>query len=98
MVSVEPEFVPRAMYKMLLYVSSLVSLPVVTLGVQQMPLADQTSSPFTSSFDKLVSQNLDHWHTPGLAIAVIHGEDTFSKVRNSLCKIIGGSVIIGGSQ
>lgn len=97
MISVEPDIVPRAMYKMLLYVFSLVSLPVVTLGVQQMPLADQTSSPFTSSFDKLVSQNLDHWHTPGLAIAVIHGEDTFSKVRISLCKI-GGSVIIGGSQ
>lgn len=98
MVSVEPDTVPRAMHKMLLYVFSLVSLPVVTLGVQQIPLDDQTSSPFTSSFDKLVSQNLEHWHTPGLAIAVIHDEDTFSKVRISLCKISGGSMIIGGSQ
>ena len=64
---------------MLLYLSSLVCLPAIARGAQQVPLADQTS-PFTSSFDKLVSQNLDRWHTPGLAIAVIRGEDNFSKV------------------
>ena len=71
--------VPEIFTKMLLYLSSLVCLPAIARGAQQVPLTDQTS-PFTSSFDKLVSQNLDRWHTPGLAIAVIRGEDTFSKV------------------
>ena len=67
-------------YKMLLFLSSLGSLLAIVLGAQQEPLVDPTSSPFTASFDDLVTQNLDRWHTPGLAIAVIHGEHTFSKV------------------
>ena len=65
---------------MLLHLISLVSLPTIALGSQQVPLTDSASSPFTASFDELVTQNLDRWHTPGLAIAVVHGEDIFSKV------------------
>ncbi len=65
---------------MLLFLSSCGSLLAPVYGAQQEPLADSTSSPFTASFNDLVNQNLDNWHTPGLAIAVIHGEDTFSKV------------------
>lgn len=66
--------------KMFLYIVRLAIIPAIALGAQQVPLTDATSSPFTASFDKLVSQNLDKWHTPGLAIAVINGNDTFSKV------------------
>ena len=93
---VKPDIIPKAMNKMLLDDFGLGSLLVTTLAAQQVPLADQTS-PFTASFDKLVSQNLDRWHTPGLAIAVIRGEDTFSKVRISLWKIIRSSMSMDGN-
>ena len=65
---------------MFLHLISLVYLPTMALGAQQVPLTDPPSSPFTASFDELVSQNMDRWHTPGLAVAIVHGEDTFSKV------------------
>ena len=65
---------------MSLPIISLWSLSTIALGAQQKPLTDSASSPFTAGFDELVTQNLDRWHTPGLAIAVVHGEDTFSKV------------------
>lgn len=68
------------MTEMFYYVLCLAPCLALVLGAQQVPLTDMTSSPFTASFDKLVSQNLDRWHTPGLAVAVIDGEDTFSKV------------------
>lgn len=64
----------------ILYIFCIALFAAIALGAQQVPLKDPTSSPFTASFDKLVSQNLDRWHTPGLAIAVIDGNDTFSKV------------------
>ena len=65
---------------MLWQLISLVSLPTIALGSQQVPLTDPASSPFIASFDELVTQNLDRWHTPGRAVAVVHGEDVFSKV------------------
>ena len=74
----------------------LAAFPAFVLGAQQVPLTDTTISPFTANFDKLVSQELDHWHTPGLAIAVIDGEDTFSKVWTSLPNKSGSSM--GWSQ
>ena len=74
------EILIKATTKMLFYLSCLACLPTIALGAQQVPLADPTSSPFTASFDKLVDRNLDRWHTPGLAIAVLRGEETFSKV------------------
>lgn len=40
------------------------------------------SSPFTSEFDEFVQHLLLTWHVPGLAIAVIDGTSTFSKVDN----------------
>jgi len=58
---------------------SLVSLPVL-VSAQQEPLHASASSPFTSGFDKLVAHSLDRWHCPGLAVAVIDGYETFSKV------------------
>lgn len=65
---------------MLMHLYRLVPLLAVANAIRQVPLTRPASSPFTASFDKLVSENLDHWHTPGLAIAVIDGDDTFSKV------------------
>lgn len=72
---------------MLLYLVNLMCLPIIALGAQQLPLTDLASSPFTASFDELVTQNMDRWHTPGLAIAVVHGEDVFSKVCTLLLKV-----------
>ena len=65
---------------MLLHLISLVSLSKIALGALQKPLTDPAPSPFTTTFDELVTKNLDRWHTPGLAIVVVHDEDTFSKV------------------
>ena len=59
----------------------LICLRAIELAAQQIPVKDQSASPFTAHFDKLVAQSLHRWHTPGLAIAVIDGQDTFSKVR-----------------
>ena len=70
----------RSYLKMLVHLISLMSLPTIALGAQQVPLTGPISFPFTAGFDRLVTQNLDRWHTPGLAIAVVHGEDIFSKV------------------
>ena len=66
---------------MLSFILFLISSPAIVLGAQQIPIKEQIASPFTAHFDKLVAQSLHRWHTPGLAIAVIDGQDTFSKVR-----------------
>ena len=79
----------RSYQKMLTHLISLLSLPTIALGAQQVPLIDPISSPFTANFDELVTRNLDRWRTPGLAIAVVHGEDIFSKVWTPLPKARG---------
>ena len=49
---------------------------------EQKPLQDKTSSPLTAEFDELVYHVLEHFHVPGLSIAVIdgNGNQTWSKV------------------
>ena len=54
------------------------------VAAEQKPLNFRRSSPFTPSFDKHVASNLERWHTPGLAVAVIDGEKTHSKVCFSI--------------
>lgn len=39
-------------------------------------------SPFDDGFDTLVKEQLDKWKVPGLSIAIIHGPNTYTKVRN----------------
>ena len=46
----------------------------------QSPLSTPDTSPFTTDFDKLVAETLAHWNTPGVSIAVVDGDQTFSKV------------------
>ena len=46
----------------------------------QIPLSTPDTSLFTTDFDKLVAETLAHWHTPGVSIAVVDGDQTFSKV------------------
>lgn len=38
-----------------------------------------THFPFNPDFDELVNHNLNHWHVTGLSIAIVDGNDTFSK-------------------
>lgn len=48
-------------------------------GADQIPLTAPDASPFTPDFDKLVTDTLDYWHTPGISVAVVAGDKTFSK-------------------
>jgi len=41
-------------------------------------------SPFTDEFEALVRENLERWHVPGLAVAVVDGDDTWAEVRRPL--------------
>ena len=56
----------------------------------QVPLRSNDKSPFDKAFDALASETLERWSMPGLAIAVIDGNKTFSRV----CKFLGCSTYI----
>lgn len=53
----------------------------------QMPIGEQTPSPLTDDFNDFVLHTLDHWHVPGFSIAVVNGNETFSKVPCLILKI-----------
>ena len=53
---------------------------VLVSAQYQVPLGGEHGSPFSYSFDELVSHNLDYWHVPGISIAVVDGNETYSKV------------------
>ncbi|MCJ1359335.1 MAG: hypothetical protein MMC33_009336 [Icmadophila ericetorum] len=46
---------------------------------RQKPLADQPKSPFTPAFNTFVVDSLNYLHVPGISIAVISGNETFTK-------------------
>ena len=59
----------------------LVALQIVLVSSQnQIPLGGGHESPFSHSFDELVSHNLDHWRVPGISVAVVDGNETYGKV------------------
>lgn len=37
--------------------------------------------PFDEKFDRMVEESMERWHVPGLSVAVVHGDETFAKVR-----------------
>jgi hypothetical protein len=39
-----------------------------------------SQSPFDAAFDTLIENALEEWKIPGISVAVVHNEDTFSKV------------------
>ena len=53
---------------------------VLVTAQYQVPLGGGHESPFSHSFDELVSHNLDYWHVPGVSFAVVDGNETYSKV------------------
>src|SRR2546429_4245678 len=55
----------------------------------QHTLGNEKSSPFDSEFDALVNETLVKYHAPGLAIAVVKGNDTWAKVSTNFIRIYG---------
>lgn len=50
-------------------------------GDRQVPFnAAAFSTPFTEDFDELAAESLERWHTPGIAISVVDGDETYAKV------------------
>lgn len=66
-------------------------------GTQQIPLESQTSNKdqdvphfgelplLTAGLEEYIEDVMDRWHAPGMAVAVINGEDTWAKASNSWC-------------
>ena len=48
--------------------------------------AGSAYSPLSQSFDAFVCDRLNHYHVPGLAVAVVHGGETFSRVCILFCR------------
>ncbi len=49
-------------------------------GAFSAPTEGHNASPFTKDFNALVEELLEEWHVPGMAIAVVDGDETWSKV------------------
>lgn len=53
-------------------------------GQQRLPGGDagqQEQSPFDDEFEALVTETLAAWHVPGVAVAVLDGDATWTEVR-----------------
>ncbi len=48
----------------------------------QFPLTQKSASPLDGDFNDLVQRTMNYWHVPGLSIAVIDGNGTYSQVLN----------------
>ena len=44
-----------------------------------------TIEEYFSKYDKLIKENLDRWHVPGVSIAVVDGDATYFKVSYHTC-------------
>ena len=62
-----------------IYFCALLLCSSVTLADQAS--ADERPSPLNEDFNKFVQQNLDYWHVPGISIAVVDNNETFSRVK-----------------
>lgn len=51
------------------------------------------NGPFDEGFDKLVNKTLELWKVPGLAIAVVDGDDTWAQVGFPCLRRISLSVL-----
>ena len=68
--------------KMLLNIALLVTYLNLAKGLEeQEPLQSTAAGPLDAKFASLVNETLHSWHVPGLAIAVIDGDNVWAKVR-----------------
>lgn len=58
-------------------------LPAQTTNVP-FPESSPAISPFSPEFEELVHRSMHHLHVPGLAVAIVDGDNTFSRVSLSL--------------
>lgn len=66
---------------MLSHLIWLLATADLACGDRQKPLyRPASSSPFTAEFDQLATESLERWHTPGIAISVVDGDETYAKV------------------
>lgn len=70
------------MYRLTLWISLTILVPLSFSipSTQQIPLQETNRSPFTPEFNEQVNHLLDRWHVPGLSVAIVDGNETFSKV------------------
>ncbi|KAL8961815.1 MAG: hypothetical protein Q9183_005254 [Haloplaca sp. 2 TL-2023] len=65
--------------KILSTLITAVSLAQCLPSERQIPLGQTSRPTFTRDFDDYVTQLLSDWHVPGLSIAVVDGDETFTK-------------------
>lgn len=67
----------------------LAQIPMVSLLSSQttnvpLPKSSLAASPFSPEFEALLHREMHHLHVPGLAVAIVDRDDTFSRVSLSL--------------
>ena len=62
-------------------IAALVSLGAAT---QQKVLKNKGINPLDTGFKKLADETLKLWHVPGVAIAVVDGDDVWAEVCHLL--------------
>src|SRR6185437_14492225 len=87
----KPLYTPT--YVLMKLASALTRLSQIPLGsvsappqkvAEPPPSSALYHSPFSPRIEELIIQNLHHYHVPGLAIAIVDGNNTFSRVRSRL--------------
>lgn len=69
------------MFPNLTFIFALLQLVPPTFGVEQQHVfKEKASNPFDDNFAKLAKETLEFWHVPGVAIAVVDGENTWAEV------------------
>lgn len=58
-----------------------IAAPLTSGGVGRQGEKDK-ESPLTKEFDKRVEELLEQWHVPGLAIGIVDGDETWTKVNH----------------
>lgn len=71
----------RPLHQALRVVAVLGATGQAALAATQQPLTRGPTTPFDKVFARLVSKTLERWHVPGIAIAVVDGNDTWAEVR-----------------
>jgi hypothetical protein len=62
---------------------------LTTAPTMQLKDDRRDTSPLNIKFDALVEGLLEKWHVPGISIAVVDGDKTYSKVSNFIFDIHG---------
>ena len=53
---------------------------MVTRRIEPKMEPNNNNGPLDKKFEKLVTETLDHWHVPGISIAVVDGDKPYAQV------------------